>query len=196
MRSGFASLAIAATLIGCLPELHPLPPRRTQFSQPEARAAPPTPDLAVPTEAPVVHERYAGIVLASDLISLIPLTYWMFNQRDSYLALPALVLAPAIHVAYGSNDSAAISILMRAAMVSAVYFAGRSAREECDDELICLPFGSILLAELAVVPVVVLDSLLLAKRSKPKDGWSRLPVQPSIMTGPEGQRGLSLMGRF
>jgi hypothetical protein len=142
-------------------------------------------------------ERYLVFTLTADMLSVIPLSLWMARPEDLYLPLPSLLLPPLIHAAHGQGKKAAGSLFMRIAMVGGVYLAGRSAEAECAEaELVCLPFGSIMLANLAIVPVVVLDSLLLAQRSVEVPGWSRLPITPSISTGPNGRVSLALGTQF
>jgi hypothetical protein len=151
------------------------------------------PDIAQPTTAPVHDERYLQWTLPVDLLAMIPLTYWMVRPRDVYLAMPSLVLPPLIHVAHDNARSAAISFVMRAAMVGAVYYAGRSAERECaNDEFICVPLGQIMLGELAIMTPIMIDSFLLAKRTRADDGWSRLPLIPSVGPTPGGGVSLTL----
>jgi hypothetical protein len=185
---------LAVVLVGCVGDLRPMPPRRTQFTQ-TTPPVQPSPDLAKPAEAPIVHERYGHWVLLADLIAIVPLTYWMARPKDAYLAAPALVLAPAIHIAYGEPDKAAISAALRGLMVAGVYYAGKNLRTECEGELFCYPFGTLLLAELAIIPAVVIDSIFLARSAKPEKNWHRLPMRPTAYPTPGGAA-LGLLGRF
>jgi hypothetical protein len=194
VRSVSVSLVVALSAAGCVSSPPRLPPRRTTFVQ--SPAAPPAPDLTRPTEPPIVHERYGGWIFLGDLLSVVPLTVWMARPNDAYLAAPALLLAPGIHVTYGESDKGAISVILRSAMIAGVYFAGRSFRRDCAEDL-CYPFGALVLAELAIIPVVTIDAIFLARRARPESAWHRLPaMQPAITTGEGGRKGLSLIGRF
>lgn len=179
----------------------PLPPRRVAVAPGPAHVqqrAPRPPDIARATEPPVVHERYLGWILVADLASLVPLVRWMGRPEDVYLAAPAAVLSPVIHVLHGEGAKAALSLTLRGAMLGAVYLAGRSAEEECDDPdtYICVPIGSFMLANVAIVSVMLIDSLFLARRAREVDGWRRLPVLPSVSATPDGGGVMSLGGRF
>ena len=202
MQFGFVrlcQLAVAGTVASaCATSPPPMPPRRIAFTQPAAVPTQRPPDLVRPAEPPIVHERYAGWTLAADAVSLIPLTYWMGRPEDVYFALPSLLLPPIIHLAHGESERAAISLVLRSAMLGGVYLAGRSAQTECDNssEFVCIPFRSLFLAELAIVPVLAIDALFLARKVRRKESWKRLPLQPSIAATADGRRWLSLSGRF
>jgi hypothetical protein len=201
VRFAFARRGLLAAAItvasACATPPPPLPPRRVAFAANQPRRVAPPPDLDRAAEPPVRHERYLGWTLGADLLSLVPLTSWMFRPEDVYLALPSLVLPPAIHVAHGESRTAAISFLMRGAMIGGVYLAGRSAEEECEDSetFVCVPMGSFLLAELAIIPVVLVDAFFLARTTGEVEGWHRLPVLPSVSPTPGGGV-LSLTRRF
>lgn len=196
MRSGFASLLVAAALLGgCVSDLKPLPPRRVAFTPAPPQIAPP-PDVARPAEAPIVHERYGGWILLADLLSIVPLTYWMVRPKDAYLAAPALLLAPAIHVTKGEPDRAATSLILRSLMVGGVYLAGKAARKECENDIFCYPLGTVMLAELAIIPVMVVDAIFLARTTRPERSWHRLPaMRPALVPAPGGAS-LGVLGRF
>lgn len=207
MRSGSArssaALVLAACASACAPATSPppLPPRRVVFAQEPPglqQRAPRPPDIARPAEPPVVHERYLGWILLADLASLVPLVHWMGRPEDVYLAAPALVLPPVIHVLHGEGEKAGLSLTLRGAMLGAVYLAGRSAEEECDDPdtYICVPIGSFMLANVAIVSVLLIDSFFLARTTRELDGWRRLPVLPSVSATPDGGGVMSLGGRF
>ena len=194
MRCASASALFLAAVLAvagaCSPATapRPLPPRRADFSPPRAPRLQAPPDLARPAEPPVRHQRYFGWILAADLVAIVPLAYWIFRPEDVYLAMPSLILPPAIHVAYGQPRTAAISFLMRAAMLGGVYLAGRSAEAECDDSssFVCVPIGSLILADVAVTSVVIVDAMVLARRTRDDEGWHRLPVVPSVSATPQG----------
>ena len=191
MRSGFVSALIALALAsGCITVTspRPLPPPRPVAPQPGAPPVQRPADLPIPTTAPLVDERYLQWTLPVDLLAVIPLTYFMMQPDRYYLAAPSLLLPPLIHVAHGNSDSATISLLMRVAMVGGVYLAGRSAETECNnsDSFVCLPMGSILLGETVMIVPIMLDSFLLAKRTRADDNWSRLPLVPAITPTPGG----------
>jgi hypothetical protein len=194
VRSGFVSACLLVAACATPPQ--PLPPRRQAFA-PQAAPVPRPPDLATPTEPPVRHERYLGLTLLADLVAIVPLVRWMGRPEDVYLAAPSLVLSPLIHAAHGETEKSMLSLAMRGAMVGLVYLAGRSARDECDDsnELVCVPAGSILLANLAIVPVVLIDSIFLARRVTTVEGWRRLPVIPAVSATADGRRMLTLTFR-
>jgi len=210
VRSASASRAAAALLAAACAVASacgatsppPLPPRRVAFAaQDPAHPAPPAPrppDIARAAEPPIVHERYFGWILAADLVSLAPLVRWMGRPEDIYLAAPSLLLPPVIHTLYGEPGNAALSLTLRAAMVGAVYLAGRSAEEECEDSesYICIPVGSFLLADAAIVLVVVTDAVFLARTTRELDAWHRLPVVPSVSLTPDGRPALTLGGHF
>ena len=122
------------------------------------------------------------------MLAVIPLTYFMVHPDRYYLAAPSLLLPPLIHVAYGNSESATISLLMRVAMVGGVYLAGRNAETECDssDSFICVPIGSIILGETAMIIPIMIDSFVLARRSRPADNWDRLPIVPTVAPTPGG----------
>jgi hypothetical protein len=158
----------------------------------------PAPDLPMPTQAPQHSERYLVWTLTADALSIAPLTMWMFRPEDAYLAAPALLLAPLVHIAHGEGGHAVGSLAMRGAMLGVVYLAGRSAERECDDSesWLCLPIGSIALANLAIIPVILVDSLLLARRVQDDPSWRRLPLVPGVAAGPGGQVSLTLGSQF
>jgi hypothetical protein len=82
-------------------------------------------------------------------------------------------------------------------MVGLVYVAGQSTQSECAGQWICVPVGQILLANLAMVPVIVIDAVFLARTTRREEAWKRLPpVQPSIARTPDGKTWLGLSGRF
>jgi hypothetical protein len=164
------------------------------LSPPAARP----PDMALPTVPPLVHDRYTAWVIGADVVSIFPLTEWMISPDKFYFAMPSLLLAPMIHAAHGEIPTAAGSLAMRGAMLGAVYLARESAEAECEgsDEIICVPFGSILLIVLAYVSVTTVDAVLLAKRTRRADGWDQLPVKPSMGMSADGRKWLSLGGSF
>jgi hypothetical protein len=203
VRSASASALLIACVVvatACATSPRRLPPRRTAFAQgaPPATTIVRPPDLVQPTEPPIRHERYLGWTLLVDAVSIVPLVQWMGRPDDVYLAAPALLAAPLVHLAHGQSEKAAISLLMRGAMIGGVYLAGREARTECShsDAFLCVPIGSVLLADLAIVPVVVIDSLLLARRTVPEEGWHRLPIMPTAGVTRDGGRVFSLVGQF
>ncbi len=164
----------------------------------EAAPQPPQ-DLPLPTEAPKRSERYMHWTILADLAAVVPLTIWMVEPERLYLPLPALTLVPLIHAAHGRTDNAGISLLMRAGMVGATYLASQAAEQECPDDgddFICAPVGSIMLGTTAIVTVLVLDSLLLAKRDVEDSAWHRLPLIPGVATGPGGRVTFSLGKQF
>jgi hypothetical protein len=160
------------------------------------RTTPRPPDIARAAEPPVVDERYFGWILVADLVSVVPLVRWMGRPEDLYLAAPAALLPPVIHGLHGEPGNAALSLTLRGAMVGAVYLAGRSAEEECadTDSYICVPMGSFLIADVAIVSVMVIDSIFLARTRRELDGWHRLQLLPSVSA--DGRPSLSLGGRF
>lgn len=198
VRSASASLALVACLAAtaCVATSpRPLPPRHLQ--NPPSPGGQRPPDLRQPAEAPVEHERYLGWILAADLPSVIPLTYWAFYPEKVYYAAPSLLLPPLIHAAHGEGEKAAISLGLRALMLGGVYLAGRSIREECEDAALgCLPVPSLMLMNLAIVPVLLVDALFLARRERPAEGWRHLPVVPSVSATADGGRALVLSGHF
>lgn len=195
-------LTACAVASGCtVTSPPPLPPRRVAFAEDPSHRRPPAPrppDIARRAEAPLVHERYTGWILAADVASLVPLVRWMGRPEDVYLAAPSALLPPFIHVLHGEPGNAALSLGMRGAMLGAVYLAGRSAESECEDseDFICVPTRSFLLADVAIVSVVVIDSMFLAWTTSEVDGWHRLPILPSVSATPDGRRVMSLTGRF
>jgi len=194
VRSGFASLAVLAA---CATSPPPLPPHRPTAQLAPSPPSERPPDLAVRTEPPVRHVRYAWATLAADLVSIYPLLQFMVKPDQPYLAVPALVLAPAIHVGYGESDKAAVSLILRGAMIGGVYLAGRAIERECrNDEFICIPLGPILLANLAITTVVTVDAVFLARTTRAEHGWGRLPVLPTVSAGAEGTRVLGVSGAF
>ncbi len=202
MRSASVSLALACiAAAGCsATSPRPLPPRRVAFGPGPGVTPPiqPAPDLPLPTQPPQRTERYLVWTLTADALSIAPLTTWMFRPEDAYLAAPALLLAPLVHVAHGEGGRAVGSLLMRGAMLGGVYLAGRTAEHECDDSesLICVPIGSIFLANLAIIPVILVDSLLLARHVEDDPAWRRLPLIPGVAAGPGGQVSLTLGNEF
>ena len=183
MRFVFVSaIALAACTATDPPAFAPHAPTAT-----EVPARPP--DLAAPTEPPVVDDRYFLSVFGVDLLAVGPLTYWEYHRDQLWLPLPALLAAPLVHLAHGEPRKSGISFAMRAAMVGAVYLAGEEAKSECNSQgYICLPLKSLLISELAVVTVVVTDSILIARTSRPDSRWRVLPtITPS---------GVGVVGRF
>jgi hypothetical protein len=81
-------------------------------------------------------------------------------------------------------------------MLAGVYLSGRIARDECDDELLCFPVQSIMLMNLAIVPVILVDALFLARREHRVEAWHRLPVVPTVSTTAGGGKSLVLSGQF
>jgi hypothetical protein len=145
----------------------------------------------------VRHVRYAWATLAADVVSIYPLLQYMVKPEQPYLALPALVLAPAIHVGYGESDKAILSLVLRGAMIGGVYAAGRGIDSECRDSgFVCIPLGPILLANLAITTVVTVDAVFLARTTRAEHGWGRLPVLPTVSAGAEGTRVLGVSGAF
>jgi hypothetical protein len=193
VRCASASL-VAIALAGCVSPPPPLPPRRTMFTQPAPPMARPA-DLQTPTTA-LRHERYMVWTLLADFATLVPLVSWMGRPDDVYLAAPSLAVVPLIHVLHGEHESAGISLVMRGAMVGLVYLAGRNAREECEDELICVPIGSVLISQAAIIPTILIDSLFLARREREVPGWRRMPIVPSVGVTRDGGGVLTLGGEF
>jgi hypothetical protein len=199
----FAAMATAACTATSPP---PLPPRRVDFP-PQAEAPPPDGaapvlarpiDLPDPAEPPERDERYMGWTLTADLVSEVLLVGWMGHPTRVYAAAPALLLVPEIHAAHGEFRSAGISLAMRAAMIGLVYLAGRTADRECSggsSESICIPIGSFLLAETAIVVPMVIDSVFLARRRRPAPEWYRFPTLGAALDG-DGRRLLTLGARF
>lgn len=202
VRSASASLLVAVciTASACTATSpRPLPPRRVFDQTPGATMAgrPQTPpDLRQPTQVPTVHERYVHWMLLVDLPSVYPLTYWAFYPERVYYAAPSLLLPPLIHALHGEGEKALISVGLRSLMLGGVYLAGQAARSECEDEFLCFPLGSITLMNLAILPVILVDGLFLARRERPVDGWHRLPVVPSVSSSPYGGKSLVLSGQF
>ena len=196
-----ATVAIAVSCTATSPP--PLPPRRVDFP---AAAPPPDaagdeveslarpPDLAAAAGAPVRQERYLGWTLTADVLSLF---FWLGHADEAYGAVPMMLLTPLIHTAHGEYRSAGISLGMRLALWGGLYFAGRLAREECDAQsgYFCLPLGTLLLIDAAISSVVVVDSVVLARRDRPAREWQRLPMLGAAVD-PEGRRMLTLTGRF
>jgi hypothetical protein len=183
----------------CASSPPPLPPRRVAFApQPLPPPAPAAPDVDRPAEPPIIHERYAHWTLLADFAAVVPLTYWMFRPDDAYLAVPALLLTPAIHTLHGESGNALISLVLRGAMIGGVYLAGRSAEAECDRDadLVCLPFGSIMIGALAMTLPITIDAVFLARATRRAEGWQGLPVQPTIGVSADGRTWLSVGGRF
>lgn len=198
MRFASASCVLTVALASaCVTSPRPLPPRRVAFTQPPAPVQRPA-DLPKPTEPPIVHERYAHWTLLADAAAVVPLVYWMWRPDDVYLAAPALLLPPLIHIAEEESEHAVVSLLMRGAMVGAVYLAGRSAETECDnsDEFICVPIRSFILAQAAMVSVITIDAVFLARSTRRKDSWYRLPLQPAVGVSGDGRAWLSVGGQF
>jgi hypothetical protein len=160
---------------------------------PAAEAPPRPPDLAAPAAPPTVDDRYFLSMFATDLVALVPVTYWMSHPDASWAALPSLVLPPLVHVAHGEPRTAGISFAMRAAMVGVVYIAGQDAKSECasSDQLFCVPLGPLLIANTAIVLTVVTDAILLARTSRPDSRWHDLRVLPTV-----GPGGVGVIGRF
>jgi hypothetical protein len=186
----------------------PLPPRRVEFPPSvDARLPPPPegvapvsglpPDLPVAAEAPPRDERYLGWTLAADAVSQIFLVGWMGHPRNYWEAGPALLMVPTIHALHGEFRSAGISIVMRAAMIGLVYLAGQTAERECrgSGEYICIPIGSFVLAETAIIVPVVIDSVVLARRRRPAEGWEQLPLLGATVDRGGGHL-LTLSARF
>ena len=195
MRFAFASLALVA---GCATSPPRLPPRRVTFASPPAEPVRPPPDLAQAAEPPLIRERYMAWMLAADAVGLVPLTYWIVKPGQPYYALPSLLLPPLVHAAHGESSKAVASFAMRAAMVGVVYLAGRAAETECrgSSSLVCVPLGSLVLAQTAIVTAVVIDAVLLAQRTRQDERWLRLPVQPAVGVAADGRPWLSLRGAF
>jgi hypothetical protein len=134
---GAACLAIAG--VACTATSPPpLPPRRVAFPEqaPASSPSPPAagetvitwpPDLPAAAEAPSRDERYFGWTLAADAVSIVPLVVWAGHPEKFYYAAPALLLSPAIHSLHGEYRSAAISFMMRTAMLGLVYLASFTA---------------------------------------------------------------------
>jgi hypothetical protein len=176
----------------------PLPPHRPTVGGPAASSDYPRPaDTRVPAEAPLVDERYMGWMLGADALGLVPLVNFMVKPERPYYALPSLLLPPLVHVAHGEVGKAAGSLAMRGAMLAVVYAAGRNAENECDgQQFICYPFGSFMIANLAIVTVVVIDSTLLARRRRPDSTWSRMRMLPTVSSNANGDAVLGVAGRF
>ncbi|MBX3154884.1 MAG: hypothetical protein KF773_02705 [Deltaproteobacteria bacterium] len=197
MRSAFASALVVACLGAACSATspRPLPPHRPRAAGPSATAQlPRPPDLPASTEPPLVDERYVAPMLVADVVGVVPLVHWMFQPDKTYLALPTLFLPPLVHVAYGEPAKAVGSLAMRGALLAAVYAAGTSIKEECSDAFICLPFSQMMLANAAIVTVIVVDAFLLARRRRPERAWSNLRLLPSVT--PAGDATLGVSGRF
>jgi hypothetical protein len=184
----------------------PLPPRRVHFSEPAgpvqvagAETASDRPaDLPDPAEAPSRGERYLGWTLLADAVALVPLLYWIERPNDAYLAVPALLLGPAVHAAHGEPRNAGISLAMRAAMLGGVYLAGRGLENQCrsSTDYVCVSGLTLLLADVALVSTMVaVDSVLLARRQRPASEWYRLPMLSASLDH-DGRRLLTLTARF
>jgi len=201
VRCASVSLAAVVALGACATNPPRLPPHRPVAAQVEP--APPSttvaraPDLAMPTAPPIRHVRYAWATLLADAASIVPLVYWMVEPDKVYYPIPALVLTPLIHTAYGQPDKAVTSLVLRGAMVAVVYAVGRRLEDGCGDSdgFVCVPTGSLLLANVAITSVVVIDAAFLARATRVEGGWHRLPVV-SLTGGAGGQHGLALTGRF
>jgi hypothetical protein len=157
------------------------------------------PDLPYAAEPPIVHERYMHWVLVADTLAVVPLVYWMGRPKDAYLAVPSLLLPPVIHTLHGESDKALVSLIMRTAMIAGVYYAGRSFQDECSDdrdELVCIPIRSFFIANAAIIPVIMIDAVFLARATRRADGWQRLPLQPNIGVTADGRTWLSLGTTF
>jgi hypothetical protein len=215
VRSGSADRLCAAAAAACLAiagvactatSPPPLPPRRVAFPEQTPGSSPPASgetvvtwprDLPAAAEAPARDERYFGWTLAADAVSIVPLVVWGAHPEKFYYAAPALLLVPAIHALHGENRSAAISFMMRTAMLGLVYLARFTSDQECqgsgDD--ICVPIGTLVLLDLAIVMPIVIDSAWLARTRQPAEGWNRLP-SPGATVGANGGRLFTLTARF
>jgi hypothetical protein len=212
LRSGVASrAAAAAALCAALGAVAcsatsppPFPPRRVDFPEQaprpadeaaEAALARPA-DLPDAAQPPVRDDRYIGWTLAADVVSLVPLVVWMFEPERLYLAAPALVLCPTIHAAHGEMRSAGISLAMRATMLGGAYLVGRWSENECDrsTNYFCAP-ATLALADLAIVPVILIDSAFLARTTRPAPEWFQLPLLSAALDG-GGRRLVTLTARF
>src|SRR5262245_18700267 len=202
-----ACLAIAAAACTATSP-PPLPPRRVAFPAQAPASSPPAAgetvvtwprDLPAAAEAPSRDERYFGWTLAADLVSIVPLIAWAQDPEKVYYAAPSLLLVPAIHALHGEYNSTAISLGMRTAMLGLVYLTTFTADRECQSrrsgDYVCIPFGTLILLDLAIVTPVVLDSTWLARRARPAPEWYRLPL-PGATVGANGGRFFTLTARF
>ena len=148
----------------------------------------------VAAEAPIRQERYLGWTLTADIASLY---YRLTDPDDIYHAAPMLLLTPLIHSAHGEFRSAAISLGMRLAMYATLYYADRLADRECGStrEDFCFPVGTFVLVVGAISSVIVVDSVILARRDVPAEEWQRLPMLGAVADA-DGRRMLTLSGRF
>jgi hypothetical protein len=218
VRSGSADSRRAALAITCVAiaaaactatSPPPLPPRRVAFPEPAPPSSQPArgetvvtwpADLPDAAQPPSRDERYFGWTLAADAVSLVPLIAWAGHHEKVYYAAPALLLSPIIHSLHGEYRSAAISFAMRTAMLGLVYLAGLTADRECQssrgsEDFICIPFGTLVLLDLAIVTPVVIDSAWLARTARPASEWYRLPL-PGATAGANGGRLFTLTARF
>jgi hypothetical protein len=53
-----------------------------------------------------------------------------------------------------------------------------------------------MLMNLAIVPVILVDALFLARREHRVEAWHRLPVVPTVSTTAGGGKSLVLSGQF
>ena len=153
------------------------------------------PDLPAAAEAPIRQERYLGWTLTADIASLF---YWFAGPYDIYHAAPMLLLTPLIHTAHGEFRSAAISLAMRLAMYGTLYYAGRLADRECEAQsrgYFCFPLATFMLVDAVISSVIVVDSVILARRDVPAQEWYRLPLLGAVADA-DGRRMLTLTGRF
>jgi len=210
-RAAVAAAWLAIAGVACTATSPPpLPPRRVAFPQqaPASSSSPPAAgetvvtwprDLPAAAEAPSRDERYFGWTLAADAVSIVPLIVWAGHPEKFYYAAPALLLSPAIHALHGENRSAAISFMMRTAMLGLVYLASFTADQECHSQgsgdSICIPIGTLLLLELGIVMPIVIDSTWLARTSRPASEWYRLPL-PGATAGTNGAHLFTLTARF
>ena len=201
----FASASVVLVIVAasaCAPRAtspRPLPPpRAVAYEQPATPPVQRPADLPVPATAPLVDERYLHWTLPVDLLAVIPLTYFLVRPDDYYLAAPSLLLPPLIHIAHGNSESAAISFAMRVAMVGGVYLAGRHAENECNnsDSFLCFPIQSLIIAEVVMLTPIMVDSFFLARRTRSDDGWSRLPIMPTVAPVPGGGVSFGAASRF
>ena len=178
----------------------PLPPRRVDFPPPAAAEAPRPTELASAAEAPTRNETYWLWSLAANAVSVVPLVYWLERPEDIKLTAPALLLPPAVHAVHGEGRTAAVSLAMHAAMIGAVYLVGRgAANDDCESTGIasCLPWKWLFLTELAVIPVIVVDTVFMAQRARPASEWNRLPLLGATVSAGGGGGGmLTMSGRF
>lgn len=196
----FVVMAAAACTATSPPQL---PPRRVDFPPPAAAsevALRPT-ELAIAAEAPTRHETYWLWSLAANTVAVVPLFYWLERPEDIKLTAPALLLPPAVHAVHGEGRTAAVSLAMHAAMIGAVYLVGRGAENDdgCGSTRIasCLPWKWLFLTELAVIPVVVVDTVFMAQRARPASEWNRLPLLGATVSAGGGGGGmLTMSGRF